>query len=100
MAIIDVITLPMIKNIYESKKPLYYMIVPVLFYAIQPFIFYYAMRYSTVAKMNMSWDLLSGILVTSVSILILKEKLGIYSALGLVVGFIAIILFSLDDKTH
>ena len=49
--------------------------------------------------MNISWDLISDILVTATGLLYFKEKLTPMKQLGLGFAFVAIVLFACDDLT-
>ena len=98
MAIIDVVTLPLIKKIYTDDLPKEYMIIPILIYSMQPIIFYNAMKYANVTTMNIIWDLTSDILVTLVGVFLLRETLTNNSKLGLLFGFIAIYFFAKDNS--
>lgn len=94
MAMIDVITLPLIKKIYVENWGIWWMILPVIIYAVQPLIFYYSMKYTTMTNMNMMWDVASDILVTLIGVFILHETIGISAKLGILFGFLSLFFFS------
>ena len=94
MAAIDAIVLPMVSVIHTSGMSMYTMIVPVLIYSTQLFIFKGALSYGSLSQMNMLWDISSDILVTLISVFLLKEVLTKNISLGLIFGIVSIYLLS------
>ena len=99
MAIIDTIMLSMIKVIGTKAKYLKWMIVPTIMYAIQPWIFLSSLKFQTMTVMNLTWDLMSDILVTAVGLFYFGEKLGPVKTLGVFTALISIALLAYDDGT-
>jgi multidrug transporter EmrE-like cation transporter len=99
MASMDVVVLAWIKD--YSLGLLSWKMIPIgmLLYGLQPLIFLQSLRYETMTVMNISWDLISDILVTATGLLYFKEKLTPMKQLGLGFAFIAIVLFACDDIT-
>ena len=100
MALVDAITLPIIKTIYTQSLPVWYMLLPVMMYSVQPLIFYFSMGFSGVTTMNLVWDLSSDIVVTLIGLFYLREKLGKASQFGLFFGFVAIAFFAYETYLH
>jgi uncharacterized membrane protein len=89
MATIDAIVFTAIK---ENRNFVPY---GMIIYSIQPLLFYYSLKYNnSITVSNIMWDLTSDILVTFVGIFILREYLSTKQLIGLVLGFIAIILLN------
>jgi drug/metabolite transporter (DMT)-like permease len=97
MAIIDAFALTMLKKI--STKALSFSFIPIamIIYAIQPFIFLESLNFESMTVMNILWDLSSDIIVTFIGIFILGEKIGFRKAIGIVLSFVAIYLFTFED---
>jgi drug/metabolite transporter (DMT)-like permease len=66
-------------------------------YSIQPLIFLQSLQYETMTVMNILWDVLSDVIVTSIGLLYFKEKLSILKIGGLIFAFIAVVLFSYEE---
>ena len=99
MATIDTFMLSGIKVIGTKAKYLKWMIVPTIVYAIQPWIFLSSLKFETMTVMNLTWDLMSDILVTAVGLYYFGEKLGPVKSLGIVTAIISIALLAYDDGT-
>ena len=97
MAIIDSIGLGLLKQISTKAVSFSFMPIAALIYAIQPFIFLKSLSYESMTVMNILWDLTSDIIVTFVGIFILGEQIGFRKAVGIVLSFIAIYLFTFED---
>jgi multidrug transporter EmrE-like cation transporter len=98
MATIDVFMLGLIRLISDDvPKLIRYMIVPTIVYAIQPWIFLDSLKYESLIVMNLTWDLISDILVTMLGLFYFGETIGFYKKLGVVLSFISIILLSSAD---
>lgn len=97
MATIDAFGLGLLKKI--STKAVSFSVMPIasLIYAIQPFIFLQSLNYESMTVMNILWDLMSDIIVTFVGLFVLGEEIGFRKAIGIVLSFIAIYLFTFED---
>lgn len=96
MATIDVLTLPLIREISVHNLSMWYMLAPIILYAIQPMIFKLSMDYSSMTNMNLMWDITSDILVSLVGFWILKERFGIKTAMGVGFGMVSLFFFAWD----
>jgi multidrug transporter EmrE-like cation transporter len=99
MATIDVFMLSIIKIVGTKAKYLKWMIVPTIVYAIQPWIFLSALKFETMTVINLTWDLISDVLVTIVGIYYFGEKLGPVKSLGVFMALISVGLLAYDDGT-
>lgn len=99
MATVDTLMLSGIKIIGTKAKYLKWMIVPTIVYAIQPWIFLSSLKFQTMTVMNLTWDLMSDILVTTVGLFYFGEKLGPVKSLGVFTALISIALLAYDDGT-
>lgn len=95
MALIDVGMLGLVKEISKSSiKYLGLMIIPTVAYAIQPWVFLSALRTETMTVMNLTWDLISDVLVSLLGIFYFGEKIGTVRMVGLFLAFISLMLMS------
>ncbi len=98
LALVDVISLPIIKSIQTGEKNFNYIFITMVLYSLIPIFFYLGLNYSSMTTLNLTWDLWSDIMVTFIGLFILKEHIGTKSYIGLIFAFIAIILFLSDEK--
>jgi drug/metabolite transporter (DMT)-like permease len=97
MATIDAMSFSALKEISTKAWPMAAFPLVILFYAIQPIIFFRSLKFESMTVMNLMWDLMSDVLVTFVGIFILGEKIGFRKAVGIVLSFIALYLFTFED---
>jgi len=97
LAGIDLIMMYIIKQYSKGvfASP-YWMILPPFVYALTPFILLYSLQFETLVVMNMSWDIISDILVTAMAFLLLKERLSYTKTIGIVFSFIALFFLSYE----
>jgi len=98
MAILDVIGLGIVKKVSMNYSKLW-MIIPTIIYMFQPWIFLSALNVSSLTIMNLSWDLISDILVTLLGIFYFKEKIAGTHMIGLLLGGLSLILLSQKDQS-
>lgn len=96
LAFFDLFNMGTLKNIYLKKFSHAYIWPVTILYALQPWIFLKGLNFTSMTVLNLSWDLLSDILVTFSGILYFKESLTHYKFFGVVFAVIAIILFAVD----
>ena len=97
MAIIDIISLGLVKASYLGSLPLFTgLFLSTLIYATQPFLFYNSMRFEGMAVINLLWNVLSSIVVTLLGILYFEEKLNNKKLIGALFSIVAIILLASD----
>jgi hypothetical protein len=74
----------------------YWMIVPPLVYGLTPFILLFSLQFETLVVMNMSWDIISDILVTAMAFFILGERLSWMKTIGIGLSFLALFFLSYE----
>ena len=97
MALNDLIMMPMVKNVVGGWNPLW-MIVPILAYSIDPIIFYSAIQTESMAIVNLSWNMISNIVVTLVAFLVFKEHVSGVKMAGILIGFVSLFLMTLSEN--
>jgi len=97
LAGIDVIMMYIIKQYSKGvfSSP-YWMILPPLVYGLTPFILLLSLKFETLVVMNMSWDIISDILVTAMAFLVLGERLSVMKTIGVGLSFIALFFLSYE----
>lgn len=96
LAVFDLLNMGAIKNVSRGAfKPAVMWIVTIL-YAAQPWIFLKGLNYTSMAVLNLSWDLISDILVTLSGLFYFRESLTNYKMLGVLFAVVSIILFTVD----
>jgi drug/metabolite transporter (DMT)-like permease len=98
MAFIDTLVLALFKG-YSLGKITWNAIVPfgMLLYSFHPYIFLQALKYESMTVMNLLFDVISDITVTTVGLLYFKESVSNMKKVGLVFAFVGIILMSWDS---
>lgn len=94
MATIDTSMLSLVKTINLGTINMSWMIIPTIIYAIQPWIFLRSLNYQSLTIMNLTWDILSDLLVTLVGIFIFNDYLSFNKKLGIITTFLTLFLFS------
>ena len=98
MATIDVFMLGIIKMVSTGAiKSIYWMALPTVVYAFQPWIFLQSLRVETMIVMNLLWDLISDVLVTTSGVLYFKEKISHTKSIGIILSVLGIYLMSCEQ---
>jgi multidrug transporter EmrE-like cation transporter len=101
MALNDVTTFSFVKYLsLGTFKSVLWNLVPMGLYALQPLILLSAMRYESLTVMNLTWNVLSDILVTAMGLLFFKEQIGSTKIIGVLMAIIALALMRSDDYFH
>jgi uncharacterized membrane protein len=97
MAANDVLMMPLVKQIADGWNR-YLLLIPIVLYAFDPIIFYMALLNGKVgmAVMNLTWNLISNILVTFMGLFLFKEVVSGKKLTGIVLSFIALFLLSYE----
>ena len=73
------------------------LIFPILVYAAQPILFFLGLHNgASMTVLNLTWDIMSDLLVTAAGVLWFKESLSTFKLWGVVFGLTAVLLFVLD----
>ena len=97
LATVDVFALGILKFINLGKLSKSYLTIPTILYAIQPHVFLAAMKYENMTVMNLLWDVISDVLVTSMGLYYFKETLSPIKMIGVGFAFISIVLLTWPD---
>jgi drug/metabolite transporter (DMT)-like permease len=73
------------------------LVIAMLVYSFQPLLFLESLKYNSLTVMNLLWDVMSDVIVTSIGLLYFSEKLTRLKKLGVFFSFISIILLSWKD---
>jgi EamA domain-containing membrane protein RarD len=98
LAIFDMFNMSAMKSITINRAPRMLMLLVTALYAVQPWIFIKGLNFTSMTVLNLSWDLLSDILVTLSGLLYFRESLTEYKLLGVLFALVAIILFAVDGS--
>lgn len=98
MALLDSLSLPLVKYVYDGEYSKWYLVLPVLLFALQPIMVYFSLSKLTLTSVNIIWDLMSDVFVTFIGLWYFREKLFLSSKIGLLFAFIAIFFFSYSQK--
>ena len=96
LAILDIISMGMVKNIYLKNIPEKLLIIAVVLYGIQMLIFYHGMLYTSMTVLNLTWNLISSIIVTLIGIYYFKENISNLETYGVLFGLLSLFLFGLS----
>ncbi len=99
LATCDLFNLGAIKNVSTGLYPKIVMWVVTGLYALQPWIFLKGLNFTSMTVLNLSWDLLSDILVTLSGLFYFRESLTEYKFLGVLSSMLAITLFAMDGAS-
>ena len=97
LAINDVFSFGITKNIMQTNKEPYWLAIPMILYAIQILIFSYGLKSTSMTVLNIMWNLISNILVTILGIYFFKEKINDLKSVALLFAFVSIVLFTIDE---
>lgn len=73
------------------------VIFAMLIYSFQPLLFLESLNHNSLTVMNLLWDVMSDVLVTSIGLFYFKEKLTKFKKLGVFFSFISVILLTWKD---
>ena len=96
LATIDTIALPILKGVHDNGWARWLLSIPVLLYALSPMVFYSALSHVSLTIMNLTWDMVSDIIVTAIGLFFFKEKLSNIKLLGVTFSFISLALMSYE----
>jgi hypothetical protein len=97
LAINDVISFGITKNIYLKNTKFYWIFVPIILYGIQILLFYYGLHQTSMTVLNITWNLISNVLVTLIGIYYFGEKINNLKGIALGFAFVSIVLFAIED---
>jgi len=97
LAINDVFSFGMVKQIMLDNKSLYWLIIPMVLYSLQILILYFGLKETSITVLNISWNLISNILVTIMGLYFFGEKINDLKTIALIFAVVSIVLFTIDE---
>jgi multidrug transporter EmrE-like cation transporter len=98
LALTDASMMSIMKNISMGILPYSYLTIVCIVYSLQPLLFMFGLNNTSMTVLNLSWDLMSDILVTMVGLFYFREHLSNKKAIGVLFAVLAIVLFSIDGE--
>lgn len=98
MALIDSLILSALKAFHLGWiqwRPI--LIISMLVYSFQPLLFLQSLSHNSLTVMNLLWDVMSDVLVTSIGLFYFKEKLSNPKKVGVLLSIVSIILLTWKD---
>lgn len=95
LAGIDVLAFPFVKYVSMGLNSVW-IIIPVLFYALDPIILLQSLKIEHITIMNLTWNLMSNILITFMGLVMFKEVISTTKWLGVILSFISILFMTYD----
>jgi multidrug transporter EmrE-like cation transporter len=98
MAFIDTFVLALFKG-YSLGQITWNAVIPfgMLLYSLHPFIFLKSLKYESMTVMNLLFDVISDVTITTVGLLFFKESISNMKKVGLILAFMGIVLMSWDS---
>jgi drug/metabolite transporter (DMT)-like permease len=96
LTINDLLSFGLCKYIHSNNINIYYLLIPTIMYGFQMPLFFYGLNVSSMAELNIIWNLMSIILVTILGLFYFKEKISNMKTIALFLGLASLMLFSLD----
>ena len=97
LAIVDIICFAITKYIFlHNDISINWLIIPSILYGCQIWLFYYGLKNTYMSELNITWNILSSVLVTLMGIYIFSEKLSNLKTIAFLLGVVSIILFAVD----
>jgi multidrug transporter EmrE-like cation transporter len=100
LAINDIISFGITKSVYLKSDIFtnkYWLIVPIILYGLQIIIFYYGLQKTSMTVLNITWNLISNILVTLLGIYYFGEKINNLKTIALCFAIVSIVLFGIES---
>jgi hypothetical protein len=99
LALNDVFSFGITKEISLGKniKSKYWLIIPMILYALQILIFNYGLTKTSMSILNITWNLISNVLVTFIGLHYYGEQINNIKGIALGFALVSISLFALDE---
>ncbi len=95
LALNDVVSMTLSKQIVLGNLIDNWLIVPIILYGFQMYMFYYGLKYSGMGILNLTWNLISNILITIIGIFYFKENINNLETYGILFAVFSLFLFGL-----
>jgi drug/metabolite transporter (DMT)-like permease len=96
LSFIGAISLIVIKHIDDKFLSNKWIFVPIVISIASLFITFVGLQYTTFTILNMQWNVMSNIIVTAAGILYFNEIHSIYEIIGLIFGFLSVMILSFE----
>jgi drug/metabolite transporter (DMT)-like permease len=96
LALIGTISLVIIKKIDDKIISKKWIVISIIINIITIYITFIGLKYTSLTILNMQWNVISNIIVTIVGVLYFNEVHSTYEIIGLTLGFISIMILSLE----
>lgn len=73
------------------------IVIAMLIYSFQPLLFLESLKHNSLTVMNLLWDVMSDVIVTTIGLFYFSEKLTKFKKAGVLLSFISIILLTWKD---
>ena len=73
------------------------LIISMLVYSCQPLLFLESLKHSSLTVMNLLWDVMSDVIVTSIGVFYFSEKLTKFKKMGVILSVVSIFLLTWKD---
>jgi len=93
----DVISMGITKKINLNELSSYWLYLVYILYGFQMIIFYYGMKIASMSVLNLTWNLLSNIIITIIGIYYFKENITHLETWGILFALFALFLFILSS---
>jgi len=95
LSTVDVVMMSFVKNLSIMTSYSWWLILlPMIVYSFEPLIFLSAIKFESMAIMNLVWNLVSNILVTAVGVLYFGESITGVRLAGFILALISLLLLS------
>ena len=93
LAINDLFSMSITKEIVIGNITSNWLIISIILYGFQMILFYNGLKTTSMSTLNLSWNLFSNIIITSMGIIYFKENLTDTEMYGIGFGFLSLFLF-------
>ena len=97
LAIIDIVSMGMVKNINIGKLERNWLVIAFILYGSQMIIFNYGLSNTSMTVLNLTWNLFSSVIVTLIGIYYFKENLTNLETYGVIFGLLSLFLFGISN---
>jgi len=96
LSLIGTVSLIVIKKIDSKMISNQWIIIPIVISIITIFLTFIGLKYTSLTVLNMQWNVMSNVIVTLAGILYFNEVHSTYEIIGLTLGFISIMILSIE----
>ena len=95
LAFNDLITMSISKEIIIGNLTSNWLVITFILYGFQMMIFYTGLKSTPMSLLNLSWNLISNIIITIIGIYYFKENISNLETYGLLFGLFSLFLFGI-----